>query len=203
MPRMSTLVVASFASFAMGCTQSSPPASADPAADSVDAKEDTVAAASVDAKLAPMLAFLRDDKNFTKQLGPEGTDAINVKKTVKVVRYRDFGKAVEAAARPIARKYYVGSGSNLRRAYTVVDLMSVGDMYFQAKTGYGDDAFVDKLVVSSKRTAARNLTTTMLPEAALLTADHASETSTGNYVVVLGDMTSGQAIVMTIEYEVN
>jgi len=184
-----------------GCTPGVAPAT-DPATDSVDAKEDGIAAAQVDAKLAPMLAFLRDDKNLVKQLGPEGTDAINVKKTVKVVRYGDFGKAVEAAARPIARKYYVGSGTGMRRAYTIVDLMSVGDMYFQAKTGYGDDSFIDKLIVSSKRSAARNLATNLLPEAAFLTVDYASETSTGNYIIVLGDMTSGQAIVMTIEYEV-
>ena len=75
-------------------------------------------------------------------------------------------------------------------------------MYVTLKAGYGEDSFVDKLIIDSKRETARDLARTLLPEAALLQADHASTVSTGNYVLILGDMESGQAIVMTIEYEI-
>lgn len=166
-------------------------------------KDDTVASSKVDAKLQPLLAFLRDDKNLVTQLGPEGTTAVAVKKKVKVVTYSDFGKAVDSAARSIANNYYVDlPNGKFRRGYGLVDLLAVGDMYVSVKAGYGEDSFVDKLVVESKREVARDLAREMLPEAALISADQASTTSTGNYVLVLGDIGSGQAIVMSIEYQI-
>ena len=185
-----------------GCNHSSSPARSEELADP-SGKEDTVAASAVSPKLAPMLAFLRDDKNIVAQLGPEGTTAENVKKRVKVVTYKDFGPAVDSAARSIAKNYQVDAGSTKsRRAYGLIDLLTVGDMYVTLKAGYGEDSFVDKLIIESKRETARDLARTLLPEAALLQADHASTVSTGNYVLILGDMESGQAIVMTIEYEI-
>ena len=81
-----------------------------------EGKDDGLAATSISPKLAPLVAFLRDDKNLTKQLGPEDTTAEMVKKRVKVVRYSDFGKAVDSASRLIAKNYQVSVGpSDYRR----------------------------------------------------------------------------------------
>ena len=185
-----------------GCTASKSPARSEDV--TADGKDDTVAASAVAPKLAPMLAFLRDDKNLVTQLGPEGTTAEFIKKRVKVVSYKDFGQAVDTAVRSISKNYQVDIGnSKYRRAYGLLDLLSVGDMYLGVKAGYGEDSFVDKLVVESKREQVRELARTLLPEAALINADHASTVSTGNYILVLGDIESGQAIVMTVEYEMN
>jgi len=177
---------------------------APPLDDQADTGKDdsAVAVANIAPSLSALYTFLRDDKNLIAQLGPEGTDATNVRKRVKVVRYTEFGRATDVAARAIASKYQVAVGTGYRRATGLVDLISVGDMYVTVHAGYGDDAFVDKLIAAPKRTQARNLASALLPEAALLQLDHASTTSTGNYVLVLGDLSSGQAIVMTVEYEV-
>jgi hypothetical protein len=190
----------------VGCTAANDPAAnPDPAAEeNVDSgKDDGLPAASISPRLAPLVALLRDDKNLAKELGPEGTDAINVKKRVKVVKYTEFGKAVDVAARTIANKYTVDVNGTYRRGNGLVDLISVGDMYVTIKTGYGDDSFIDKLIVAPKRAMAKQLSSAILPEGAMVQADHASTTSTGNYVVVLGDITSSQAIVMSVEYEIN
>ena len=131
----------------VGCTAAnSPPASDDPAAaeDTEMGKDDSVPAASISPKLTPMLAFLKDDKNLINALGPEGTTAANLRRTIKVVRYTEFGRATDVAARAIARNYQVATtGSNYRRANGLLDLISVGDMYVTVKTGYGDDSFID------------------------------------------------------------
>jgi hypothetical protein len=185
--KLAALVV----SLVAACTTSS--SSGDEVID--DGKGDSPTVANVAAKLVPMRDFLRDDQNIVKQLGPPDTTAQGVKKTVTVVKYTSFGHAVDVAARAISKQYAVGS----RDANGLVDLLSVDDMYLQVHAGYGDDSFIDKLVTSSKRTQARALNTTLLPEAAWLSADHA-DSSTGNYVVVLGDLDSKQAIVMTISY---
>jgi hypothetical protein len=186
----------------VGCTQAAPPQTEAPGEEIDSGKDDGLPAASIAPALQPLLAFLRDDKNLVAQLGPEGTTAANVKKRTKVVRYTELGRAVDVAARAIARKYQVATGTGYRAGNGLVDLVSVGDMYVSVKSGYGDDSFVDRLVVSAKRAQARQMAQTLLPEAAMVSADHASTTSTGNWVLVLGDLTSEQAIVMTVEYEV-
>jgi len=145
---------------------------------------------------------MKDDKNLVAQLGPEGTTAENVRKYVKVVTYKEFGKAADVASRAVAKNYQVATGSTYRRAYGLVDLLSVGDMYVSVKAGYGEDSWIDKLIKETKRAQARDLAGAFLPEAFLISADHASTVSTGNYVLVLGDITSEQAIVMTVEYEI-
>lgn len=194
------LAIVLFASLA-ACNRGSGPALEDNVI-AGDGKEDTgLAASQIAPKLAPMYAFLRDDKNLVTELGPEGTTATHVKKRVKVVKYTDFGQAVEAAVKPIAQHYYVDlANGKSKKAATLADLLSVGDMYVGVKAGYGEEAYIDRLVAEGKRADARSLATTLLPEAALVNADQASTTSTGNWIVVLGDMESGQAIVMTIEY---
>jgi hypothetical protein len=197
MPRTVSLLAAAL--LLAGCTGSgSPPRSEDPGD---GGKEDSVGSASVDPALAPLVAFLRDDKNLVSQLGPEGTTATNVKKRVSVVTYSDFGRAVDTAVRRVSRNYQVSTGvSSFRRADGLVDLIAVGDMYVHVQAGYGDDSFIDKLIVEPKREEARSMFSSVLPEAALVSADHASTTSTGNYILVLGHIDSGQAIVMTVEY---
>lgn len=168
-----------------------------------DGKSDTgLPAAQIAPALLPMYTLLRDDKNLVTQLGPEGTTAAAVKKRVKVVKYTDFGTAVDTAVKSIAKNYYVEIGDKMRRAVGLIDLLSVGDMYVSVKSGYGEDAYIDKLITESKRAKAQDLARALLPEAALISADHASTTSTGNYILVLGDISSGQAIVMTVEYQV-
>jgi hypothetical protein len=195
-----TLILAAALTLA-ACNQSTSPPRSEDLTD-VEGKDDAVAAANVDKRLAPLVAFLKDDKNLIAQLGPEGTTAENIRKRVKVVTYKEFGKAVDIASRAIAKNYQVATGSTYRRAYGIVDLLSVGDMYVSVKAGYGEDSWIDKVVKDTKRAQVRQLASAFLPEAALISADHASTTSTGNYVLVLGDITSEQAIVMTVEYEI-
>lgn len=199
--RLSALSIAALLAVSAGCNSSGSPPRSEELVD--EGKDDGLAATSISPKLAPLVAFLRDDKNLTTQLGPEDTTAEMVKKRVKVVRYSDFGKAVDSASRLIAKNYQVSVGaSDYRRGTGLVDLLSVGDMYLTVKAGYGEDSFIDKLIIPAKREEAKRLTSALLPEAALIQADHASTVSTGNYVLILGDMTAGQAIVMTVEYEI-